>query len=63
MAGDRESDEDVPMDDELARRLRDLDWPKPPPGVRERSLEEFQRRVADDEAATPDAEPVTRCDH
>jgi hypothetical protein len=51
MAGERES-EDVPLDDELARRLRELDWPKPPPGVRERSLEEFQRRVAED--CTPD---------
>lgn len=60
MAGDRESDEDVPMDDELARRLRELEWPKPPPGVRERSLEEFQRRVAQDPA--PVADPATTRD-
>jgi hypothetical protein len=44
MAGDRDS-EDEPVDDELARRLRELEWPKPPDGLRERALEEFQRRV------------------
>ena len=54
MAGDRDSD-DVPMDDELARRLRELEWPKPPPGVRERSLEEFERRVAGECAPEPAA--------
>ena len=53
MAGDRDS-EDVPMDDELARRLRELEWPKPAPGVRERSLEEFQRRIAADSVLEPD---------
>jgi hypothetical protein len=59
MAGERES-EDVPMDDELARRLRELEWPKPPPGLRERSLEQFRRRLAAevepavDPAATPE---------
>ncbi len=57
MAGERES-EDVPMDDELARRLRELEWPKPPPGLRERSLEEFQRRVAAEYAR--EADPVVR---
>jgi hypothetical protein len=60
MAGDRES-EDVPLDDELARRLRELEWPKPPPGVRERSLEEFQRRIADERAAK--AAPSPPGDH
>lgn len=50
MAGDRDSD-GVPLDDELARRLRELDWPAPPPGLRERSLEEFERRVAERDAA------------
>ncbi|HEX2085123.1 MAG TPA: hypothetical protein VHF89_05530 [Solirubrobacteraceae bacterium] len=53
MAGERDS-EDVPMDDELARRLRELDWPKPPPGLRERSLEDFQRRIAAEHAREPD---------
>ena len=58
MAGERE-DDDVPVDDDLARRLRDLDWPKPPPGVKERSLEEFRRRItALEREAEPD--PVTR---
>jgi hypothetical protein len=28
----------------LEERLRGLDWPKPPPGMRERSLEEFRRK-------------------
>jgi hypothetical protein len=28
----------------LEERLRRLDWPKPPPGLRERSLEEFRRK-------------------
>jgi hypothetical protein len=28
----------------LEERLRGLDWPKPPPGLRERSLEEFRSR-------------------
>lgn len=28
----------------LEERLRHLDWPKPPPGVRERILEEIMRR-------------------
>lgn len=40
-------------DDELVRRLRDLEWPKPAPGVRERSLAELERRLS----ALP-AEPV-----
>jgi hypothetical protein len=53
MAGDRDR-EDIPTDDELARRLRELDWPEPPPGLRERSLEEFQRRVAAEDAGEPD---------
>ena len=44
MAGDRDS-EDEAMEDELTRRLRALEWPTPPPGLRERSLEEFQRRA------------------
>lgn len=46
------------MDDELARRLRELDWPAPPPGLRERSLEEFKQRVAEAEreaGLAPDA--------
>ncbi len=47
MAGDgdtpaREDGED----DELVRRLRDLEWPKPAPGVRERSLAELERRLS-----------------
>jgi hypothetical protein len=28
----------------LEERLRRLDWPKPPPGLRERSLEEFRSK-------------------
>ena len=54
MAGDRDSD-DVPMSEELTRRLRELDWPTPPPGLKERSLEEFQRRLAVEGLAEPDA--------
>ena len=51
MAGERESEAE-PMDDDLVRRLRELDWPGPPPGLKERSLEEFQRRLDEqDEAA------------
>ena len=44
MVGDRDSD-DEPVDDELGRRLRELDWPKPPPDLKEQALEEFRRRV------------------
>ena len=54
MGGDRHS-HDVPMSDELTRRLRELDWPTPPPGLKERSLEEFQRRLAAEGLAEPDA--------
>lgn len=35
----------------LEERLRRLDWPKPPPGTRERSLEEFRRKYM-----TPESE-------
>ena len=38
------------MDEELVRRLRELEWPGPPPGVKERSLEEFERRLEQLEA-------------
>jgi hypothetical protein len=55
MAGDRDSEDDL-MDDELARRLRALEWPGPPPGLRERSLEDFKRRVAETERAA-ESEP------
>jgi hypothetical protein len=48
VAGDRDSDDDL-MADELARRLRELEWPAPPPGLRERSLEEFKQRVTEAE--------------
>jgi hypothetical protein len=57
MAGDRDSD-DVPMDDDLARRLRELDWPKPPDGLRERSLAEFKRRVAAERVGEPEPDPA-----
>ena len=43
------------MSDELTRRLRELDWPAPPPGLKERSLEEFQRRLAAEGLGEPDA--------
>ena len=44
--------DDMPEDDdELARRLRGLDWPKPPPGLRERSLQELQQALERDEPA------------
>jgi len=52
MAGDGDTRErangaqDDGADDELVQRLRDLDWPKPPPGVRERSLAELERRLS-----------------
>jgi hypothetical protein len=49
----RESADDE--DDELARRLRDLEWPKPAPGVRDRALEEFERRLAEDGVDVPPA--------
>ncbi|MDX6648836.1 MAG: hypothetical protein QOJ97_787 [Solirubrobacteraceae bacterium] len=35
-----EETETRPLED----RLRRLDWPKPPPGLRERSLEEFRSK-------------------
>ncbi|HEV2813184.1 MAG TPA: hypothetical protein VGW10_08040 [Solirubrobacteraceae bacterium] len=60
MAGDRDS-EDVPTEDELTRRLRELEWPKPPPGVRERSLEEFRRRIAAEDLR--EADPVVPRKH
>ena len=45
--------DDMPEDDdELARRLRGLDWPKPPPGLRERSLSELQQQLEQDEPAS-----------
>jgi hypothetical protein len=31
--------------DALVERLRDLEWPKPPPGMRERTLGEIERVV------------------
>jgi hypothetical protein len=49
MAGDRESEGDA-VDDHLVRRLRDLEWPAPPPGLKERALEDFERRVEEAEA-------------
>jgi hypothetical protein len=37
----------------LEERLRRLEWPKPPPGMRERALEEFRRKhLAQDDAAS-----------
>jgi hypothetical protein len=30
----------------LEDRLRRLNWPQPPPGLRERSLEEFRRKLS-----------------
>ena len=33
-------------EDELERRLRELHWPEPPPGVKERALADFQQRIA-----------------
>jgi hypothetical protein len=38
-------------DQELARRLRGLDWPKPPAGLRERSLQELQEVLEREEPA------------
>ena len=48
------------MSDELTRRLRELDWPTPPPGLKERSLEDFQRRLAAEGLAEPDAATVPK---
>ena len=31
--------------DALEQRLRELHWPEPPPGVRERALADFQQRI------------------
>jgi hypothetical protein len=31
----------------LEERLRELNWPQPPEGMRERSLEEFRRTLAE----------------
>ena len=31
--------------DDLERRLRDMQWPAPPPDVRERALADFQARI------------------
>ncbi|HVE68129.1 MAG TPA: hypothetical protein VNB64_06060 [Solirubrobacteraceae bacterium] len=31
----------------LEERLRRLEWPAPPPGVRERTLEELKRKLAE----------------
>lgn len=45
------ADEMPEEDDDLAHRLRGLDWPKPPPGLRERSLRELQQQLEQDEAA------------
>ena len=59
VAGDRESEDDL-MDDELARRLRELDWPAPRPGLRERSLEDFKRRAAESEQAGIEPDPAAR---
>jgi len=44
------SDEDERLQP-LEERLRRLEWPQPPPGLRERSLEEFRRRLAEEQAA------------
>ena len=41
---------EAPEDDELRpleERLRRLNWPQPPPEVRERTLEELRRKVAE----------------
>ena len=42
MAGEQGSVAEV-VDELIVERLRDLEWPAPPPGLRERSLEEFER--------------------
>jgi hypothetical protein len=57
---------DSPEDERLhplEERLRRLNWPQPPPGVRERSLEELRRKLAElssngDEAAANGGTPA-----
>lgn len=42
-------DDAIPKDEtlrSLERRLRRLNWPEPPPGVRERTLDELKRKLA-----------------
>jgi hypothetical protein len=66
MAGQGEDDvrpkgapEHAESDDELERRLRDMHWPEPPPGVRERALADFQHRIAKlrgEDRLAPDSE-------
>jgi hypothetical protein len=54
MAGPGDSG-DKHADDELIRRLNELEWPTAPAGLADRSLEEFQRRLAQLARDQPDA--------
>jgi hypothetical protein len=43
--------------DQMGRRLRRMDWPSAPPGLRERCWERFSGRLAGGGRRSPDDEP------
>lgn len=51
---------DSEAESELVRRLRTMEWPKPPPGVKERCLRELMSKVEEMkvESTWPELEPA-----
>ena len=61
---DGETEVDTDAESELVRRLRTMEWPKPPPGVKERCLRELMAKVEEMkvEASWPELESAPQAE-